>query len=268
MLDSHCHLDRFRNPETVAAQAAGRGVFIVAMTNLPSHFEVGLRHARQLKRVRLSLGLHPLAASDHAREMGAFERSLPNTTFVGEIGLDFSRYGQATAECQVESFRHVIRLVAGKRKFISLHSRGAEAAVLEVLKEHGIVGAVFHWYTGSLRTLDDILQAGHLLSVNPAMISAARGPAVIRRIPRDRLLTETDGPHVLVNEKPALPWHVGLVEEFVAREWKSSQADVRRQVWTNFTDILGVNLRSGDGNVASEQMAVTGSHFEVDDSDT
>ena len=252
MLDSHCHLDRFRNPETVAAQAAGRGVFIVAMTNLPSHFEVGLRHARQLKCVRLSLGLHPLAASDHAREIRAFERCLPSTTFVGEIGLDFSRYGKATAERQVESFRHVIRLVASKAKFISLHSRGAEPAVLEILKEHGICGAVFHWYTGSLRTLDDILQAGHLLSVNPAMISTERGRAVIRRIPRDRLLTETDGPHVLVNETPALPWHVGLVEEFVAREWESSQADVRRQVWANFADILGVNLPGSGANVPSE----------------
>lgn len=162
MLDSHCHLDRFPNPETVAAQAAARGVFVVAMTNLPSHFEVGLQHARQLKRVRLSLGLHPLAAADHAREVRGFERCLPSTTFVGEIGLDFSRYGKATAERQLESFRHVIRLVAGKAKFISLHSRGTEAAVLDVLKDHGIVGAVFHWYTGSLRTLDDILQAGHL----------------------------------------------------------------------------------------------------------
>lgn len=129
---------------------------------------------------------------------------------------------------------------------------GAEAAVLEVLKDHGIVGAVFHWYTGSLRTLDDILQAGHLLSVNPAMISGERGRAVIRRIPRDRLLTETDGPHVVVNETPALPWHVGLVEEFVARDWESSQTDVRRQVWANFTSILGAHLPGGGADVASE----------------
>ena len=245
MLDSHCHLDRFQHPETVAAQAAGRGVFIVAMTNLPSHFEVGLQHARQLKRVRLSLGLHPLAAADHAREIPAFERCLPSTTFVGEVGLDFSRHGKATAERQVESFRHVIRLVAGKAKFLSLHSRGAEAAVLDVLKEHNVTGAVFHWYTGSLRTLDDILQAGHLLSVNPGMISAQSGRAVIRRIPRDRLLTETDGPHALVNAGPALPWHVELVEEFVAREWGSSQAEVRRQVWANFTNILSQNIPAG-----------------------
>jgi len=251
MLDSHCHLDRFQNPETVAAQAAGRGVFIVAMTNLPSHFEAGLHHARQLRRVRLSLGLHPLAAADHARELGAFERCLPSTTFVGEIGLDFSRHGKATAQRQVESFRHIIRLVAGQAKFISLHSRGAETAVLDVLKEHGIVGAVFHWYTGSLRTLDDILQAGHLLSVNPAMILAERGRAVVRRIPRERLLTETDGPHVLVNETPAMPWDVGLVEEFVAQEWECSQADVSRQVWDNFRNVLGANLTGGD-SVTSE----------------
>jgi len=97
---------------------------------------------------------------------------------------------------------------------------------------------VFHWYTGSLRTLDDILQAGHFLSVNPGMLVAERGRAVVRRIPRERLLTETDGPHVLVDQRPAFPWHVGLVEEFIAQEWGSSQADVRRQVWSNFTSIV------------------------------
>jgi TatD DNase family protein len=242
MLDSHCHLDRFQNPESVAAQAAGRGVFIVAMTNLPSHFEIGFQHVRLLKRVRLSLGLHPLAAAEHAREILVFERYLPRTTFVGEIGLDFSRHGKATAETQLESFRRVIRLVAGKGKFLSLHSRGAETTVLDVLKEYAITGAVFHWYTGSLRTLDEILEAGHLLSVNPAMVSAEKGRAVIRRIPRDRLLTETDGPHVLVNETPALPWHVGLVEEFVAQEWGSSQAEVRQQVWANFTNLVKQSL--------------------------
>lgn len=75
---------------------------------------------------------------------------------------------------------------------------------------------------------------------------------MIRRIPRDRLLTETDGPHVVVNETPALPWHVGLVEEFVAREWESSQTDVRRQVWANFTSILGAHLPGGGADVAIE----------------
>jgi TatD DNase family protein len=197
MLDSHCHLDRFQNPESVAAQAAGRGVFIVAMTNLPSHFE---------------------------------------------IGLDFSRHGKATAERQVESFRRVIRLVAGKRKFLSLHSRGDETTVLGLLREYSITGAVLHWCTGSLRTLDEILEAGHFLSVNPAMVFAESGRALIRRIPRDRLLTETDAPHVLVNKAPALPWHVGLVEEFVAQEWGSSQAGVSRQVWSNFTNIVNQSL--------------------------
>jgi TatD DNase family protein len=101
---------------------------------------------------------------------------------------------------------------------------------------------VFHWYTGSLRTLAEILEEGHFLSVNPAMVSAESGRALIRRIPRDRLLTETDGPHVLVNETPALPWHVGLVEEFVAQEWGCSQADVSRQVWSNFTNLVKQSL--------------------------
>lgn len=238
MLDSHCHLDRFPDPELLASQAAGREVFIVAVTNLPSHFEAGVHHVRLLPRVRLALGLHPLARCDRSRELALFEKLLPSTTFIGEVGLDFSREGKPTARQQLDAFRRIAQLVGGVQKFVSIHSRGAERAVLEVLEEFRVPHAVFHWYTGPLGTLDNILQAGHAFSVNPAMLLSKNGQQVARRIPRDRLLTETDGPHVLVDNVPALPWHVSLVEQFFANEWTCSVGDVQKQVWDNFTQLV------------------------------
>jgi TatD DNase family protein len=237
MLDSHFHLDRFPQPENLASEAASRGVFVIGVTNLPSHFEAGCVHARHLKRFRLAVGLHPLAKCDWQREIEVMENALRKTSFVGEIGLDFSRHGKSTAKIQMERFRAVLTRVRGRRKFITLHSRGAEETVLEMLAEFGVSNAVFHWYTGSLRTLDRILEAGHFLSANPAMVDTEKGQAVIGRVPQDRLLTETDGPHVLVDGRPALPWHVGLVEDFVGRLWGRSPREVRSQVWRNFKTI-------------------------------
>ena len=151
--------------------------------------------------------------------------------------MDFSRHGKSTARIQTEVFRAVLSRLGRGRKFISLHSRGAEEPVLEMLTEFRVSGAVFHWYTGSLRMLDNILEAGHFVSVNPAMVETAKGQAVIRRVPKGRLLTETDGPHVLVNGQPALPWHVTVVEDFVATLWQRSPQDVRSQIWSNFRTI-------------------------------
>lgn len=238
MLDSHCHLDRYPDPLAVAREAERRGTFIIAVTNLPSHFSAGVPHTRSLKKVRLALGLHPLAAADHDNELSRFTELLPQTSFVGEVGLDFSHQGMSTQEQQIRSFRVVAEHVSRTPKIVSLHSRGAEPTVLAILQEYRIRTAIFHWYSGTLSTLRLAAAAGHYFSVNPAMIVSTKGQEIIRRIPRDQLLTETDGPHVLMDKVPARPWDVAAVEEHLATVWQTTVADVQQQVWRNFQRLV------------------------------
>lgn len=246
MLDTHCHLDRYPNPQAVAAEAERRGVFTVAVTNLPSHFSLGLPHARLLPKVRLALGLHPLASDHHERELPLFEELLSETSFVGEIGLDFSREGSASADRQVQSFKAILKLLAGTKKFVTLHSRGAEGEVARLVREAGIAGVVFHWYSGGARALDEILKDGHYLSANPAMVRSESGQRILTKVPRDRILTETDGPHVRLGRVSAKPWDVELVEQHLAHVWGTSKAEVRQQVWRNFQRAMaGVGVDAG-----------------------
>lgn len=239
MLDCHCHLDRYPRPIAIAEEAARRGVFVVAVTHLPSHFEMGLGHACRLPSVRLALGLHPLAVESHARELARFQSLLRHTSFVGEVGLDFSREGKASADNQLESFEFVVRSVAeAGAKVMSLHSRGAEAKVLRVLRDYGLTGAIFHWFSGSPTDIDRIAEAGHYFSINPQMTFSAKGRAIIERIPVDRVLTETDGPYSKVRGAPAQPWDVAIVENHLATTWERSREDVAAQIWTNFRRMI------------------------------
>lgn len=238
MLDCHCHLDRYKDPHAIASKALQQGVFVIAVTNLPSHFAAGLPHAKTMPRVRLALGLHPLAAGDHEKEREQFSALLQETSFVGEVGLDFSREGRGTEDIQLESFALVARSLASTPKFATLHSRGAEEETLAVLKRHNVLPAVFHWYSGSLATLDDALAAGHYFSINPAMTTSANGQKIISRVPKHRLLTETDGPYTKVQGKESTPDAVQHVEAHLARVWSKSSADVRRIIWSNFKSLL------------------------------
>lgn len=238
MLDAHCHLDRYKNPVEIATDSAIHGVFTIAVTNLPSHFIAGLPHVRNLKRVRLALGLHPLAATDHRRERKIFRDSIHLTSFVGEVGLDFSRDGKDTREIQLESFRLVAKSVADGNKVVSLHSRGAESAVLDVLTEYKVPIAIFHWYSGSLSVLDEVASKGHLFSVNPAMVCSEKGRQIIARIPPNQLLTETDGPYAKIGRVPARPWDVVHVEKHLSQVWAVSTDEVRKRIWTNFRQML------------------------------
>ncbi len=238
LLDCHCHLDRYADPKGMALEGLSHNVFMVAMTHLPSHFKAGIAHVRGLKGLRLAVGLHPLAAAEHVRERRMFDECVAMSSFVGEVGLDFSPHGIATRPVQLETFRFVAQHVSSTPKVVSIHSRGAETAVLDTLLEYRVRHAMFHWYSGPTGILDEAVRAGHYFSVNPAMVKSAKGKRLIERIPPGQLLTETDGPYVTLDKRPAKPWDVLEVSRYLAQLWSMPVPEVQEKVWQNFRRML------------------------------
>ena len=233
MVDAHCHLDQYSDPALIAREAKKRGVTIIAVTGLPSHFAAGQSHARTFQNVRLALGLHPLLANQHDAERELFERLLPSTSYIGEVGLDGSRHGKETYRTQLNSFRFVLQCLRSAPKVVSVHSRGAEEAVFALLEEFEIGPVIFHWYTGPLRVAESAADCGHFFSVNPAMLASNTGRRLLRSIPRDRILTETDGPYVRVDSRPAMPWDIVVVASELEQVWGASGPTVRAQLRDN-----------------------------------
>ena len=124
MLDAHCHLDLYPDPSQIAIDAESAGVFVVCVTNHTSAFLAAEPHIRQFKKIRLALGLHPLNAELHTdQELSRFKGLVHRTSFIGEIGLDFSREGQKTRDRQLLSFRFALQCLQKRPKFITVHSR-------------------------------------------------------------------------------------------------------------------------------------------------
>jgi TatD DNase family protein len=80
-------------------------------------------------------------------------------------------------------------------RVLSVHSRGAEAETIAALTDAGVT-AILHWYSGALKHAERALEAGLYFSVNAAMLRTHKGSRLIRALPRERVLTETDGPYV------------------------------------------------------------------------
>ena len=238
MLDTHCHIDLYPNPLAIANEVEKRRILTIAVTNLPSHFEMGLPHLRGFREIRPALGLHPLMAESHESERKKFKQTFSKTSYIGEIGLDFSKEGRDTKDIQIESLRFVFNQIQDRPRFVSLHSRGAESKVLELLEEFNIQGAVFHWYSGSLTVLDQTVQAGHYFSVNPAMVRSKKGRNIIDRIPLDRILTESDGPHIQLKSQPVRPSNIKGILEALRDIWGVSFQEANAQVWSNFMKVL------------------------------
>lgn len=72
MIDTHCHIDLYKNPIKILQECENAGITVLAMTNLPSHFEMGYPHILPFKRIRLALGMHPLHAEQHYKEFPLF----------------------------------------------------------------------------------------------------------------------------------------------------------------------------------------------------
>lgn len=100
ILDTHCHFDMMSNPEKYIKDAENRGDIVVGMTNLPSHFRMGINHVKCYNNIRLGLGFHPQLISEHMSELAIFESSVNQTSYIGEIGLDFSRDYIASKDIQ------------------------------------------------------------------------------------------------------------------------------------------------------------------------
>jgi len=75
-------------------------------------------------------------------------------------------------------------------KFVTIHSRRAEGAVLEMLAEEYPHPCGFHWTSGNLKSLSLAIERGHFFSINPACVAARKGRAVIEQIPKERTLTD------------------------------------------------------------------------------
>jgi TatD DNase family protein len=232
LIDVHCHIDAYDDPVQTAASANSAGIFTVAVTNTPTAFEQLYPHTRGLGHVHLALGLHPLSSLSE-NDLRRFELLLDTTSYVGEVGLDYSRHGIATRHRQEVVFRCVASLLAHSPHFVTMHSRQADAAVLDCLEEAGTGRVVFHWYSGSLGNLERLLAAGHMCSVNPDMVASVQGRGIIEALPKERVLTETDGPFTRIAARPTTPADVSVVVNHLATLWQQPAEGVVAQLQAN-----------------------------------
>jgi TatD DNase family protein len=236
-VDAHVHVDRYRRPPEVLAAAEAARVVCVAVTETPKDFELLSVRAGRRFGLRVALGAHPMrAATLDLRQLERFTALLPRAEYVGEIGLDGSREGRASLPAQRRVFAHVLGAPGIRQRVLSVHSRGAEAEAITALEDAGVT-AVLHWYTGALKHADRALNAGIYFSVNAAMLRSKKGARLLRAIPRNRVLTETDGPYVATGSRPSAPSDVpGLVRD-LAGVWGCDPEEARSVVWENMAAV-------------------------------
>lgn len=235
MIDFHCHLDLYPDPEREVRDVEAAGVYVLSVTTTPRAWVRTAQLAKGNKRIRTALGLHPQLAHERFNELGLFEELLPRSRYVGEIGLDGGPgYGQHSA-VQTKVFDAVLNLSSkGGGRIMSIHSRRAVDQVLDRLAANPDAGIpILHWFSGTAAQLRRATDIGSWFSVGPAMLRGEKGRSLVKAMPRDRILTETDGPFASGPNGPLHPADAWQAVNQLATIWSIPFNEAKIQLLDN-----------------------------------
>ncbi len=240
MIDFHCHLDLYPQGLALAQETNERNQFTLVVTTSPRAYRATSRVFSGLRNVHVAVGLHPEVAEEKFAELDALIAGVAAARFVGEIGLDGSPRFRRTLPLQERVFRAALGECAAQGgRILSIHSRGAEQRVVELLALHPRSGVpVLHWFSGSLGALHDATRLGCWFSVGPAMVAGAKGRSLLARMPAHRVLPETDGPFASSQGQPLMPWDAWTIGPVLAQIWDQPLAVVEAQLTANLKNLL------------------------------
>jgi TatD DNase family protein len=205
LVDSHCHLDfpdfAAERPAVIArARASGIGTMLTICTKI-TEFEAVNAIAESDPDIWCSVGIHPEEAAaepDTSVEQLVARAALPKVVGIGECGLDYY-HATASRERQEQVFRRHAAAARESGLPIIVHTRDADADTARILTEEsrgGTLKGVLHCFTSSLNLALHALDLGFFISFSGIVTfkNAEALREVVRAIPLDRILVETDAP--------------------------------------------------------------------------
>lgn len=236
LIDTHFHLDYYKNHRYWYEKINELKQYTLCVTNSPGIYHSCKRLYKETKYIKFALGYNPQQSVEEPFQRELFLREIPKTSYIGEVGLDFSRKYIATSRTQIDAFEFICDIAAKENSLLSVHSRNAEAETLNRLKMSGVTRAIIHWYSGDVVTLSKLLDEGYYFSINANMCSTVKGRSIITRIPFNRLLIESDGPFSKVLGRRYMPSMLSDLYSVVGNAVGCENLEYI--VWENFKALL------------------------------
>ncbi len=205
-VDSHCHLemDSFeQDRDKVIEKSSKEGLdYILTVGTEERYFEKVVEIIEKYDNIYGAIGIHPHNSSEYnevtAKIIGKYLTHKKIVAY-GEIGLDFFR-NYSPRDTQIKAFKDQLTTAKSLNIPVIIHSRHARDETLSILEEtyHGNASGVIHCYSYDMDTAKKLLDMGFYISI-PGTITytnTQKATEVVKNIPMDRLLAETDAPYL------------------------------------------------------------------------
>jgi TatD DNase family protein len=251
LVDSHCHLDfpalkQDRDGVLARARAAGIGRMINIGTTKKDFPQI-LATAEAYEDVYCTVGIHPNHAHEEGESLNLAElkelAAHPRVVGIGESGLDYF-YNYGPREVQQNSFREHIRAAAQTGLPLVVHSRDAEEDTVAIIKDEmqgqgrGVTG-VMHCFSSRRILAEEAVKFGFYISLSGILTfkKSQELRDIVRDVPLDRLLVETDSPYLAPEPfrgRPCEPAYVAYTARVLAEVKGVSEDDIARITTENF----------------------------------
>ncbi|WP_182187812.1 TatD family hydrolase [Pectinatus frisingensis] len=249
LIDTHAHLDdnQYDQDRTeVINRAADEGVNLIINMGADmdsSHKAVQL--AAQYDAIYAAVGVHPEEADgmtcDDDYVLSELAVDNAKVLAIGEIGLDY-HFRTDNKDVQKKVFIKQLDLARQLHLPVSIHARDAHADLMQVLKTEGRgVRGVIHCYSGSWEMAEELFNMGWYIGADGPLTfkNAAKLPEIIRKMPMEKLLLETDCPYLA-----PVPQRGKRNEPAFVKYTAQKVAEIRNMQFVQVAEITTINAKN------------------------
>ncbi len=199
-IDFHTHLDSYKNLEELLSQLKNfNGTIVSASMDLHSFLktkELAQKSKDSGYSVNIipTLGVHPAKVPSEIKKIKDYEPFFKDSPIIGEIGMDFCWYKEASPEDQEKVFRFFLEHCDQEKKYCVIHTKDAEEKICRILEEYKNARPVIHWYDGPEEIYKEFIQRSYMQTFGCETIRSKHIQKLLEQTPLNLILAETDNP--------------------------------------------------------------------------
>ncbi len=242
MIDTHAHLDMIKNPADVE-ESVNKLKYIITIGCDKEEIFKAIEFSKKYDNVYASIGYHPYdidgLTDEDIKLLERLAKENEKVVGIGECGLDYYR-DITPKDLQKEFFEKQIKLAKKLNLPLIVHSRSANEDTVEILKKYAPYPAsgIIHCFGGDIPMMEECVNMGFYISFagNVTYPKAENLREVLKKVPLERLLLETDSPFLAPQKKrgkPNKPSYIFYTLEYVANLLKISPEELEKIVEEN-----------------------------------
>jgi len=246
LIDAHSHVDRYDLVdegalESAIAEITQYGIFTISNSMDLASYGRNMEISKMCGWVLPTFGVHPWNAPRYADCLEDLGEAVEQSPMIGEIGLDHYFVKDTSAyPAQSKVLEFFLSAAREQEKIVSLHTKGAEEEVLELLDRYEIPRVIVHWYSGPLDVFRELAARRANFTVGIEVLHSEHVQTIAQEIPSRQLLAETDnpgGPKGLIG-RPGMPVLLKDVVQGIAEVRKTTVEAIVETVQANLLELI------------------------------